>query len=95
MFSVCVCVFLVCVCVVKNKHVNTSLLWYKCLQVHHKFSICHLLSIPSKIHILVLVNLFQQHKFSQIIYLHSFTELFHKIFPCSSEQIAVIPESDL
>ena len=73
-------VFSVCVCVVKGKHVNTSLLCHNFLQVHHTFGLCHLLSIPSKIHLLVLVNLFQQHKFSQIIYLHSFTELFHKIF---------------
>ena len=27
------------------------------------------------------------------MHLHLFTELFHKIFPHSSEQIAVIPES--
>ena len=80
---------------IKNKHINTSLPWHKFLQVHHKFGLCHLLSIPSKTHLLVLVKSFQQHKFSQIIYLHSFTEQFHKIFPCSSEQIAVIPESYL
>ena len=78
-----------------NKPVNTSLLWHKFLQVHHNFGLCHFLSIPSKIHLLVLVKSFQQPKFSQIIYLHSFTKLFHKISRCSSEQIAVIPESYL
>ena len=40
-FSVCVYVIFR-VCVVKNKHVNTSLLWHKFLQVHHKFGLCHL-----------------------------------------------------
>ena len=69
--------------------------WHNFLQMHHSFGFCHFLSIPSKIHLLVLVKSFQQHAFSRIIYLHSFTELFHKIFPCSSEQIAVIHESYL
>ena len=80
---------------IKNKHVNTSLPWHKFLQAHHKFGLCHLLSIPSKIYLLVSVKSFQQHKFSQIICLHSFIKLFLKIFPCSSEQIAVIPENYL
>ena len=74
-----------------NKSVNTSLLWHKSLQVYHSFGLCHFLSIPSKIHLLVLVTSFQQPKFWQIIHLHSFTELFHKISRCSSEKIAVIP----
>ena len=66
--------------------------FFKCITV---LFFVTFLSIPSKIHLLVLVKSFQQHVFSRIIYLHSFTELFHKIFPCSSEQIAIIHESYL
>ena len=82
-------IFSVCV---NNEAPKTlcSLLWHKFLQVHHNFSLCHFLSIPSKTRSPGLVKSFQQPKFSQIIYLHSFTELFHKISRCSSEQIAVI-----
>ena len=99
-FSVCVNKYFLFVLTVRlprpyisNKPVSTSLQWHKFLQMHHSFVFCHFLSIPSKIHLLVWVKSFQQHAFSWIIYLHSFTELFHKIFPCSSEQIAIIHEN--
>ena len=48
-------VFSVCVCVVKDMHVNTSLLAHNFLQVHHTFGLCHLLSIPSNL-FLVRIN---------------------------------------
>ena len=101
-FSVCVNKYFLFVLTVRlprpyisSKPVRTSLQWHKFLQMHHSFVFCHFLSIPSKIHLLVWVKSFQQHAFSRKIYLHSFTELFHKIFPCSSEQIAIIHENYL
>ena len=66
--------------------------FFKCITVLVFVTFCPFLQ---KIHLLVLVKSLQQHVFSRIIYLYSFTELFHKIFPCSSKQIAVIHESYL